>query len=151
MTYDKNVDATKDAMLLISYQLQTSTQNADAVSPTIIDFRLFSMNELIAARDKRLTDAGGRWFGNYETPGVISKAGRAKLAKKVDLDTTVYGRKESEGRDFNEDTNFGKLKRIPHPDLQAFLRKCINIGVGQEDSPIDEEDEHGIPEPKPTE
>src|ERR1039457_3654042 len=39
------------------------------------------------------------------------------------LDTSSYGRKESEGKDFNEDTNFGKLKRIPHPGLQTFLRK----------------------------
>lgn len=37
--------------------------------------------------------------------------------------TTVYGRKKSEGKDFNEDTNFGKLKRIPHVQLQAFLKK----------------------------
>jgi hypothetical protein len=34
----KNVDPTKDAMLLISYQLQPSSENKDAVSPTIIDY-----------------------------------------------------------------------------------------------------------------
>jgi hypothetical protein len=33
-------------------------------------------------------------FGNYETPAVISKVGKAKLAKGEPLDMTVYGRKE---------------------------------------------------------
>src|ERR1700730_12199992 len=117
-------------MLLISYQLQPSSQNKDAVSPTIIDFRLLSMIDLIVVRDKRLTDAGGRWFGNYETPGVISKVGKAKQAKGLALDTTVYGRKESEGRDFNEDTNFGKLKRIPYPPLQLFIKECQAASLG---------------------
>jgi hypothetical protein len=50
-------------------------------------------------------------------------AKQAKLAKKQPLDTTTYGRKESEGKDFNEDTNFGKLKRIPYQPLQEFLAK----------------------------
>jgi len=126
----KNVDPAKDAMLLISYQLQPSADNNDAVSPTVIDFRMFSMTELIIARDKRLTDAGGRWFGNYETPCVISEAGRAKVAARKPLDTTTYGRKESEGRDFNEDTNFGKLKRIPHVSLQSFIKECQALSLG---------------------
>lgn len=126
----KNVDPAKDAMLLISYQLQPSKDNPDAVSPTIIDFRLYSMTELIKERDKRLTDAGGRWFGNYETPCVISKAGRAKIAARKPLDTTTYGRKESEGKDFNEDTNFGKLKRIPHAGLQSFIKECQAVSLG---------------------
>jgi len=33
-------------------------------------------------------------LGNYETPAVISKVGKAKLAKGEPLDMTVYGRKE---------------------------------------------------------
>ncbi len=147
----KNVVAKTDTLLLIAYQLKPHAENELAVTPTIIDLEVLSVIELVEARDRRLTDAGGRWFGHYETPCVLSRKGAARVAKGVALDTASYGRKESEGRDFNEDTNFGKLKRIPHPDLQAFLRKCINIGVGQGDSPIDEEDEHGIPEPKPTE
>lgn len=126
----KNVDPAKDAMLLISYQLQQSTQHDDAVSPTILDFRLLSMIDLITARDKRLIDGGGRWFGNYETPCVISKIGRRKQADGIALDTTTYGRKESEGRDFNEDTNFGKLKRIPYPPLQQFIKECQARSVG---------------------
>lgn len=48
------------------------------------------------------------------------------------------GRRESEEKDFNEDTNFGKLKRIPHPDLQAFLQKCIAMSVGEEVSPFED-------------
>jgi hypothetical protein len=41
-------------------------------------------------------------------------------------------------------------KRIPDPVLQAFLRKCISIAVGQEESLFDEEgDDDGIPEPEP--
>lgn len=119
----KNVDPAMDALLLIAYELQLQKGNPDAVSPTITDFEVFSMIECIEARDNRMLAAGGRWFGNYETPTIPSNIGRAKLAQGLTLDTSMYGRKESEGKDFNEDTNFGKMKRIPHPDLQAFLRK----------------------------
>lgn len=113
----KNVDPANDAMLLIAYRIEPQKEKPDAASPTIIDLDVFSMIELVEARDKRMTDGGGRWFGNYETPAVLSRIGKAKLAKKQTLDTTTYGRKESEGKDFNEDTNFGKLKRIPHQPL----------------------------------
>ena len=119
----KNVVPSTDAMLLIAYQLQVSSARSDAVTPTIIDLEVFSMIDLVEARDKRLVDSGGRWFGNYETPCVLSKIGQEKLKKGIAVDTSIYGRKESEKRDFNEDTNFGKLKRIPHPALQAFLGK----------------------------
>lgn len=146
----KNVKPATDAMLLIGYQLKPHTENELAVTPTIVDLEVFSMIELVEARDARLTKTGGRWFGNYETPGILSKIGSAKLAKDLELDTTIYGRKESEGKDFNEDTNFGKLKRIPHADLQAFLQKCIALGVGQETSLYEEEgEEGGLPEPEP--
>ena len=120
----KNVVPQTDAMLLIAYQLQEASNRQDAVTPTIIDLGVFSMIELIDARDKRLADTGGRWFGNYETPGIISHVGRRKQEQGIPLDTSSYGRKKSEGKDFNEDTNFGKLNRIPHPALQAFLHKC---------------------------
>ena len=53
----------------------------------------------------------------------LSKRGQAKVLQGLPVDTSVYGCKESEGKDFNEDTNFGKLKRIPHPGLQQFLAK----------------------------
>lgn len=119
----KNVNPSKDALLVIAYQLRPQPNDETKVSPTIIDFGVFSMIELIEARDKRMTDAGGRWFGNYETPTILSRIGRRKVAVEQALDITTYGRKESEGKDFNEDTNFGKLKRIPHTGLQAFLTK----------------------------
>ena len=122
----KNVVPQTDSLLLIAYQLQESEDRKDAVSPTIIDLDVFSMIELVEARDKRLIDTGGRWFGDYETPCIISHLGRRKRNQGVPLDTTSYGRKQSEGKDFNEDTNFGKLNRIPHPDLQAFLHKCAS-------------------------
>ena len=123
----KNVIPSTDTMLLIAYQLRPIPENPDVVSPTIIDLDVLSMIELVEARDNRLTSAGGRWFGNYETPTVPSKKGLRKLGAGVALDSTSYGRKESEGKDFNEDTNFGKLKRIPHAQLQAFIRKCLSF------------------------
>lgn len=117
----KNVDPANDAMLLIAYMIKASKTNPEAAVPTIIDLGVFSIIELVEARDKRMTDSHGQWFGNYETPTILSKSGKMKVKKGISLDRTQYGRKESEGKDFNEDTNFGKLKRIPHPALQAFL------------------------------
>ncbi len=124
----KNVTPKTDAMLLIAYQLQKSSDQQDAVTPKVIDFGVFSMIELVEARDRRLVESSGRWFGNYETPCILSRLGRKKIKQGISLDISTYGRKESEGKDFNEDTNFGKLKRIPHPDLQAFLRKYSHKG-----------------------
>ena len=121
----KNVNAATDVMLLIAYQLQPGG-SPDGVTPTIVDLEVFRMIELVRARDERLIQADGRWFGNYETPCVISNIGRRKRAAGLPLDTTVYGRKASEARDFNEDTNFGKLNRIPHPGLQAFIAKHLH-------------------------
>ncbi len=128
----KNVVSATDAMLLVAYQLRAYEKDKDSITPTIIDLEVFSMIELVEARDARLEESGGRWFGNYETPCVPSNKGLRKRSQGKGLDTSSYGRKESEGKDFNEDTNFGKLKRIPHPELQAFLRKCIQLGVGEE-------------------
>ncbi|MBV8843723.1 MAG: hypothetical protein JO307_13015 [Bryobacterales bacterium] len=108
------------------------------------------MIELVEARDRRLLEGGGRWFGNYEAPCVMSKKGAQKRAVDRPLHVSSYGRKESEGKGFNEDTNFGKLKRIPHAGLQSFLRKCIALGLGQEISLFDEEgDQEVVPEPAP--
>ncbi len=148
----KNVIPATDALLLIAYQLKPHTINPLAVTPTITDLEVFSMIELVEARDKRLLSCDGRWFGNYETPCIMSKKGAIKSAKGLRLDTRSYGRKESEGKDFNEDTNFGKLKRIPHAGLQTFLKKCIAIGVGKASSLYDEKGGiEKIPEPKPAE
>lgn len=119
----KNVRPEDDLLMVVAYQLRASKDDPNLFSPTILDIGLFSIDECIAARDHRLHEAGGRWFGDYETPAVLSRAGKDKLQRGLPLDETTYGRKESEGRDYNEDTNFGKLKRIPLKALQEFLRR----------------------------
>jgi hypothetical protein len=119
----KNVDPARDVLLVLAYQLQPDREKAKLYVPTVIDLGAFSMIECIRARDRRLAEGGGRWFGDYETPAVLSKRGQEKARRKERLDTSAYGRKESEGKDFNEDTNFGKLKRIPYKPLQDYLRK----------------------------
>lgn len=133
----KNVDAANDALLVLAYQLRPRPDRSDAVSPTVVDLAVLSMIEVIEARDKRMEDSGGKWFGHYETPTVLSKQGRAKLSRGEVLDTSAYGRKESEGRDYNEDTNFGKLKRIPPPGLRRFLAKFRLDTTKEEDDPGD--------------
>jgi hypothetical protein len=132
----KNVDPALDAMLLIAYRLELDDNNPDAAVPRIIDLDVFSMIDLVEARDKRMIDGGGRWFGNYETPTILSKSGKAKLKKRKKLNASSYGRKESEGKDYNEDTNFGKLKRIPHPALQAFLQMYRLPGEEEEEESL---------------
>lgn len=119
----KNVNPSKDALLVIAYQLQPIPDAPHLFAPTIIDIGVFSMIECIDARDARLLSKGGKWFGDYETPAVVSKRGRKKLKARKKLNDSQYGRKESEGYDYNEDTNFGKLARTPYPPLNAFLRK----------------------------
>jgi hypothetical protein len=57
------------------------------------------------------------------------------------VSTASYGRKESEGKDYNEDTNFGKLARIPHLGMQQFLRHCVSRSVGYAVDNIVEEGE----------
>jgi hypothetical protein len=118
----KNVAPATDVLLVVAYQLRPLDYDPELFSPTIIDLGLFSMIECIRARDYRLIGRGGKWFGDYETPAVLSKVGKAKMAAGELLNDTVYGRKESEGHDYNEDTNFGKLMRIPYEPLHRFLR-----------------------------
>jgi hypothetical protein len=119
----KNVRAQQDTLLVVAYQLQPEKANPTLYVPTIIDLGVFSMIECIRARDKRLIDGGGRWFGDFETPCVLSKAGRKVRREGGDVDCSSYGRKESEGKHYNEDTNFGKLNRIPYAPLQEFMNK----------------------------
>lgn len=119
----KNVDPSTDTVLVIAYRLQEAAGRSDAVTPTIIDLEVFSAIELVEARDGRLIECGGRWFGEYETPCIPSRIGRKKRREGVPLDTSTYGRKAGEGKDYNEDTNFGKLQRIPHDGLAAFLKR----------------------------
>lgn len=127
----KNVFLSTDAMPLIACQLQAASGQHDAVTPTTIDLDVFSMIELVEARDQRLVDSDGLWFGNYETPCILSRVGLEKKRRGDPVDASTYGRKSSEGKDFNEDTNFGKLKRLPHSGLQAFLRRCSRIATGR--------------------
>lgn len=147
----KNVVPATDAMLLVAYQLQPQPDSTQAVSPTIIGIEVLSMIELVEARDTRLAETGGRWFGNFETPCILSNVGKAKYNRGQPLDTSSYGRKESEGKDYNEDTNFGKLQRIPHAGLQAFIRKCLAIAAGEPASRVEARDDEGIEVPAPEE
>jgi len=119
----KNVRPDDDALLILVYQLDPCASDSEVLSPRIVDLELFPVIECIKARDDRLADGGGIWFGDYETPTVLSNAGKQKKSKGRSLDRATYGRKESEGHDYNEDTNFGKLKRIPYRPLQRFLSK----------------------------
>lgn len=119
----KNVIPDTDLLFVIGYTMKKIPCDEDFASPTIIDFGLFPVIECVKARDKRLQDGGGKWFGDYETPAILSNIGKEKKRNNLPLNYTTYGRKESEGHDFNEDTNFGKLKRIPYKPLQEFLKK----------------------------
>lgn len=77
----------------------------------IIDIGLFSMIECIRARDNRLLSSGGRWYQGI--PQVVKKSSLEKYQRNQQLDDS----------DFEKDTNFGKLKRIPYAPLQAFLNQ----------------------------
>lgn len=119
----KNVNPETDVLMVLAYELRPQTDNPDLFSPMIIDIGLFPMIDCILARDDRLARSGGKWFGDYETPCIPSKIGRCKLKRGETLDGTTYGRKKSEGKDYNEDTNFGKLKRVPYKPLQLYLKQ----------------------------
>lgn len=115
-----NVDADADALLVLVYQLEPLADDAGLISPVIVSLGLFPVIECVRARDARMIAAGGRWFGDFQTPTILSTLGKGKQG--IGLDVRNYGRKKDERRDFNEDTNFGKLKRIPYRPLQEFLR-----------------------------
>ena len=118
-----NVNSETDALMVLSYKLETYTRQPSLVTPVITDIGLFPVIECIKARDHRLIESGGIWFGDYQTPAILSNAGKRKIAFNQATSKESYGRKESEGKDYNEDTNFGKLKRIPYEPLQRFLKK----------------------------
>ncbi len=117
----KNVQADKDLLLVIAYALIESNTKPGFFSPTIIDFELFPVYECILARDRRMYDSNGGWFGHFETPTILSNQGKRKKANGLDIDYSSYGRKEDECKDLNEDTNFGKLKRIPYEALHHYI------------------------------
>ncbi|MDM7298574.1 hypothetical protein, partial [Klebsiella pneumoniae] len=68
----------------------------------ITDIGLFPVIECIKARDHRLIESGGSWFGDYQTPAILSNAGKRKIAFNQETSKESYGRKESEGKDYNE-------------------------------------------------
>ncbi len=103
------IQPANDALLLAAVQL--NADKSGACSPYIIDIGVFSMVQCVRARDERLAQSGGLWIG--KVPKVIKKASDHK---------TRTGQPLSES-DFEKDTNFGKLKRIPYPPLQDFMRK----------------------------
>lgn len=105
----EGIDAASDALLIAAVKIQCDEHGN--CSPYIIDLGVFSMIECVRARDARLAEAGGRWIGKL--PMVVKKSSMAKHARMEDLQPT----------DFEKDTNFGKLKRIPYAPLQAFMRK----------------------------
>ncbi|WP_074350037.1 hypothetical protein [Proteiniborus sp. DW1] len=117
----KNVQADKDLLLVIAYALIENRAKPGYYSPTIIDFNVFPVYKCILARDRRMYDCNGGWFGQFETPTILSNQGKRKIKDKQKIDYSSYGRKESEGKDLNEDTNFGKLKRIPYRPLQTYI------------------------------
>lgn len=119
----KNVKPDTDLLFVLAYSLKEDPQAPGMLVPTIVDFELFPVIECVLARDLRMYDSGGGWFGNFDTPAILSNAGKRKRQLGQSLDFSGYGRKEDEGRDFNEDTNFGKLKRIPYEPLASFLKK----------------------------
>ncbi len=80
-------------------------------SPVIVDIGLFSMIECVNARDKRLLETGGKWINGK--PRVITVNGTIKKVKGEPLNEF----------DYEKDTNFGKLKRIPYKPVQDFLSK----------------------------
>jgi len=113
----------RDALLILSYHLHPAQDGSGLLTPVIRDIGIFPVIECILARNHRLTSGGGIWFGEHQTPTVLSKVGKNKIATGEPLNRRNYGIKKSEGRDFNEDTNFGKLKRIPYKPLQEFLAR----------------------------
>lgn len=105
----KVIDPANDALLVAAVQLRPDERGQ--CSPYVTDIGVFSMVECVRARDKSLAARGGRWISGV--PKVIKKAimGKSKKGKRLP------------NSDFEKDTNFGKLKRIPYPPLQDFMRK----------------------------
>jgi hypothetical protein len=104
----ENIDSSNDVLLIAAAQLK---EENGLCSPFIVDIEVFSMVECLIARDKRLYETGGKWISGI--PKVISNTGQRKM-KVGQLLTDA---------DYEKDTNFGKLKRIPYKPLQDFLNK----------------------------
>jgi hypothetical protein len=103
------IDPANDALLVAAVQLQPDEQGR--CSPYIIDVGVFSMVQCVRARDTSLTTRGGKWIVGI--PKVVKHASMTKYRSGQRLNNS----------DYEKDTNFGKLKRIPYPPLQEFMRK----------------------------
>ena len=104
----ESIDAQKDVLLIAAVQIK---EENGMCSPFIVDIEVLSMVECLKARDSRLYETGGKWIVGL--PKVISNSGQKKL-KSGKILTDL---------DYEKDTNFGKLKRIPYKPLQDFLNK----------------------------
>jgi len=113
-----DVNPAIDVLMLAAVQLR---EFEGVCHPVIIDVALFPMYECIRARDQRLKNAGGQWYRGV--PQVVKKSSMSKYREEQTLTDA----------DFEKDTNFGKLKRIPYPPLQAFLKKHGTIGDSEGD------------------
>ena len=105
---EENVDPAKDVLMLAAVQLG---EFDELCYPVIVDIGIFSMVECTRARDDRLTRLGGQWHDGILQ--VVKKASAAKYRNGLPLTDS----------DYEKDTNFGKLKRIPYSPLQDFMRK----------------------------
>ena len=105
-----SIDPQNDVLLIAAVQLK---EENGLCSPFIVDIEVLSMVECLRARDNRLYETGGKWIGKL--PKVVSILGQKKLKEGESLNDD----------DFEKDTNFGKLKRIPYKPLQDFLNKWI--------------------------
>jgi len=103
------IDPANDALLVAAVQLRPDEKGF--CSPYVTDIGVFSMAECVRARDKSLAERGGKWI-----------AGIPKVVKKASMDKFKAGRR-LQNSDFEKDTNFGKLKRIPYRPLQEFMHK----------------------------
>ncbi len=103
------VDPANDALLVAAVQLQAD--DTGQCSPYITDIGVFSMVECVRARDRSLQERGGQWIGSV--PKVVKKTSMSKFKAGKRLHNS----------DFEKDTNFGKLKRVPYMPLQEFMRK----------------------------
>lgn len=103
------IDPANDALLVAAVQLRPDA--GGYCSPYVTDVGVFSMVECVRARDASLAERSGKWIDGI--PKVVKKSCMWKLK----------AHRELQDSDFEKDTNFGKLKRIPYPPLQDFMRK----------------------------
>ena len=66
-------------LLVISYALKERTDNPNLFSPTIINLDIFPVYDCILARDRRMYNSHGGWFGYFETPTILSNQGKQKM------------------------------------------------------------------------